>query len=61
MNRLAQPLRSVVTGIHREEHVMTRVDVATGIPFDEFVAKLEQAPPALDRAAMERIAAAGGN
>jgi hypothetical protein len=38
MNRLAQPLRPVMTGFHREEHVMTRVDVAPGIPFDEFVA-----------------------
>jgi uncharacterized protein (DUF302 family) len=61
MNRLAQPLRSVMTGFHREEHVMTRVDVATGIPFDEFVAKLEKAAPPLDRAAMDRIVAAGGN
>jgi hypothetical protein len=50
-----------MTGFHREEHNMTRVDIATGVAFDEFVAKLEQAAPPLDRAAMERIAAAGGN
>src|SRR6201998_2708926 len=50
-----------MTGFHREQHVMTRVDIATGIPFDEFVAKLEEAAPPLDRAAMERIIAAGGN
>ena len=44
-----------MTGFHREQHVMTRVDIATGIPFDEFVAKLEEAAPPLDRAAMEQI------
>ncbi len=50
-----------MTGFHREPHNMTRVDIATGVAFDEFVAKLEQAAPPLDRAEMERIAAAGGN
>ena len=29
-----------MTGFHREQHNMTRVDVATGVGFDEFVAKL---------------------
>ena len=50
-----------MTGFHREEHVVTRVDVATGIPLDEFVAKLEKAAPPLDRAEMDRIVAAGGD
>ena len=50
-----------MTGFHREQHVMTRVEIATGMPFDEFVAKLEEAAPPVDRAAMERIIAAGGN
>ena len=50
-----------MTGFHREQHAMIRIDIATGVPFDEFVAKLEEAAPPLDRAAMERIAAAGGS
>jgi hypothetical protein len=39
---------------------MTRVDIATGIAFDEFVAALETAAPPFDRATVERIVAAGG-
>ncbi len=50
-----------MTGFHREQHVMTRVDIATGVAFDEFVTKLEEAAPPLDREAMERIPAAGGS
>jgi hypothetical protein len=50
-----------MTGSHREHHSMTRVDVATGIPFDEFINAFEKAAPPIDRAAMERIAAAGGD
>jgi uncharacterized protein (DUF302 family) len=61
MNWLAQPLRSIMSGFRRAEHVMSRVDIATGITFDEFVAKLENAAPPLDRAEMERIVAARGN
>jgi hypothetical protein len=48
-------------GFHRESHSMTRIDIDTGIPFDEFVAALEEAAPPLDQAALERIRAAGGN
>ena len=40
---------------------MTRVDIATGVPFDEFVAALERAAPPFDRAPMQRIVAAGGS
>ena len=50
-----------MTGSHREQHAMTRVDVATGIPVDEFINAFEKAAPPIDRAAMERIAAAGGD
>jgi uncharacterized protein (DUF302 family) len=50
-----------MVGFLSEQHTMTRVDIATGVPFDEFVAKLEEAAPPLDREAMERIAAEGGN
>jgi uncharacterized protein (DUF302 family) len=51
----------IMTGFHRERHGMTRVDIATGVHFDEFIAAFEQAAPAVDRAAMERIAAARGD
>ncbi len=50
-----------MTGSRREQHGMTRVDVATGIPFDEFINAFEKAAPPIDRAAIERIAAAGGD
>lgn len=40
---------------------MTRVDIATGIPFEQFVAALEEAAPPMDPTALERIRAAGGN
>jgi uncharacterized protein (DUF302 family) len=46
---------------HREQHEMTRVDIATGVPFDEFVAALERAAPPVDRAAFAKIAESGGD
>ena len=46
---------------HREQHEMTRVDIATGVPFDQFVAALEKAAPAVDRAAFAKIAESGGD
>jgi uncharacterized protein (DUF302 family) len=46
---------------HRERHEMTRVDIATGMPFDKFVAALEQAAPPVDRAAFAKIAESGGD
>ena len=27
-----------MTGFHREPHTMTRIDISTGVPFDEFAA-----------------------
>jgi hypothetical protein len=46
---------------HREQHEMTRVDVATGVPFDQFVAALEKAAPPVDRAVFAEIADSGGD
>jgi hypothetical protein len=46
---------------HKEPHGMTRVDIETGIPFDQFIAALEEAAPPVDATALERIRAAGGN
>jgi hypothetical protein len=50
-----------MTGFHREQHGMTRVDIATGVPFDRFINAFEKAAPPVDRAAMERITATGGD
>jgi hypothetical protein len=51
----------MAAGFHRESHGMTRVDVDTDIPFEQFIAALEKAAPPVDQTALERIAAAGGN
>ncbi|HZE17323.1 MAG TPA: DUF302 domain-containing protein, partial [Mycobacterium sp.] len=40
---------------------MTRIDIATGVAFDEFVAAFEEAAPPFDPAPVQRILAAGGN
>jgi uncharacterized protein (DUF302 family) len=40
---------------------MARIDIDTGIAFDEFVAALETAAPPFDRATVEQIVASGGN
>ena len=47
--------------VHREDHRMTRVDIATGVPFDEFVTALEKAAPPFNPEPVHRIAADGGN
>jgi uncharacterized protein (DUF302 family) len=46
---------------HREQHEMIRVDIATGVPFDKFVAALEQAAPPVDRSAFANVAESGGD
>jgi uncharacterized protein (DUF302 family) len=46
---------------HRENHLMTRVDITTGMAFDEFVAALEKAAPPVDLEVTQRIAADGGD
>jgi uncharacterized protein (DUF302 family) len=48
-------------GFHREQHGMTRVDIATGVPFDQFIAALEKAAPPFDRAALLEIVKSGGD
>jgi uncharacterized protein (DUF302 family) len=42
------------------EHSITRVDIQTGIAYDDFVAALEVAAPAYEPAPMEHIVATGG-
>jgi hypothetical protein len=46
---------------HRAPHGMTRIDINTGIPFEQFIAALEEAAPPVDQSTLERIRAAGGN
>jgi uncharacterized protein (DUF302 family) len=50
-----------MSGFHHEKHDMTRVDITTGMAYDEFVVALEKAAPPFDRPAMQRIVARGGN
>ncbi len=50
-----------MTGFHREQHGMTRIDIATDMPFDEFVATLENAAPAFDPAPVQQILEKGGS
>lgn len=40
---------------------MTRIEIATGMAFDEFVAAFEKAAPSFDRRTVERIVATGGD
>ncbi len=51
----------MMTEVHRQQHRMTRVDIHTGLPFDQFVIALENAAPAFDPEPMHRIAAQGGS
>jgi hypothetical protein len=44
----------------RYDHSMTRIDLSTGMAFDEFRAAFESAAPPVDRDAVLRIAAEGG-
>ncbi|MFD3916382.1 hypothetical protein [Streptomyces sp. NPDC058603] len=43
----------------RHSHTVTRVDVSTGISYDDFVNAFEKAAPAFDPGSMERIAETG--
>jgi hypothetical protein len=54
----ADPMKA---SFHREQHSMTRVDIATGVAFDQFTDALEKAAPPVDRAVFARIAEAGGD
>jgi len=43
------------------EHAMTRVDISTGIPYDDFLSAFEAAAPSFDPAPFQQIADSGGN
>jgi hypothetical protein len=51
----------ITADISRTDHTMTRLDIATGVPFDAFRVAFEKAAPAFDRAAVQRITEAGGS
>ncbi|OBI47689.1 DUF302 domain-containing protein [Mycobacterium sp. E787] len=42
------------------QHPMNRIDVVTGVEFDEFRTAFERAAPPVDRAAVQRISEGGG-
>lgn len=47
-------------GVKTASHVMTRVDISTGMAFDDFRSRLERAAPAFDVQPFERIIETGG-
>ena len=49
-----------MTWFHRHDHSMTRVDVFTGVGFDEFLTAFEAAAPRYDPVPMQRIVESGG-
>ncbi len=49
-----------MTQAHRHAHSMTRVDVLTGVEFDEFLRAFEAAAPSFDPVPMQRIVDSGG-
>ena len=49
-----------MTEVHLEQHRITRVEIATGVAFDQFVTALEKAAPPFVPEPMHRIAAEGG-
>lgn len=42
-------------------HSLNRIDVATGVEFDEFIAAFEAAAPVVDRGVLDEIASRGGS
>jgi hypothetical protein len=42
-----------MSGFHCEQHSMTRVDIATGVDFDEFVAAFKRAAPPFEPAPVQ--------
>jgi uncharacterized protein (DUF302 family) len=47
--------------VTRTEHVATRLDIATAVPFDAFCAALDAAAPRFQQAAIEDIVSRGGS
>src|SRR4051794_13471135 len=47
--------------VNTASHVMTRVDISTGVPFDDFRSRFEHAAPAFDAEPFQRIIETGGS
>jgi uncharacterized protein (DUF302 family) len=50
----------MTTDSRTHAHTMTRIDVYTGIPFDDFITAFESAAPRYDPIPMQRIVESGG-
>lgn len=49
-----------MTRVYKHDHSMTRVDVFTGVGFDEFLTVFETAAPPFDPIAVQQIVESGG-
>ncbi len=49
------------SGVNTASHVMTRVDISTAVPFDDFRSRFEHAAPAFDAQPFQRIIETGGS
>lgn len=49
------------SAVNTASHVMTRCDVSTGVPFDDFISQFEHAAPAFDPQPLQRIIETGGS
>jgi hypothetical protein len=47
--------------VNTASHVMTRVDISTGVPFDDFRSQFEHAAPAFEAEPFQRIIETGGS
>lgn len=49
------------SAVNTSSHVMSRVDISTAVPFDDFRSRFEHAAPAFDAEPFQRIIEAGGS
>jgi hypothetical protein len=49
------------SGTRTVSHVMTRIDISTAAPFDDFRSRFEKAAPAFDAEPFQRIIETGGS
>ncbi len=47
--------------VHTASHVMNRIDVSTGVPFDDFTSRFEHAAPAFDAQFFQQLIETGGS
>lgn len=49
------------SAVNMSSHVMSRIDISTAVPFDDFRSRFEHAAPAFDAEPFQRIIEAGGS